>query len=128
MRHPTSAGDPLNGQQSARPAPVFETDRLSVRLATVDDADLFYALWTNGQVMRYVGFPNGLPIARQELVERLSKQGPSEFNTLLVVVLKATGESIGECKLSVPDEEGVAEPDCKLLPEFWAKYKGRAKA
>ena len=81
---------------------VFETERLVVRTATVEDADLFYALWTDPRVMKHVGFPQGLRITQSELEERLSKQRGSEFERLLVVELKATGQAIGECKLDTP--------------------------
>jgi [ribosomal protein S5]-alanine N-acetyltransferase len=103
---------------------VFETERLVVRTATQEDADLFFALWTNPQVMQNVGFPHGLRLTRHELEERLSKQGKSEFEHLLVVELKSTGQAIGECWLSHPNEEGIAEPDVKLLPEFWGHKYG----
>jgi len=103
---------------------VLETARLAVRTATVEDVALFYALWTDPRVMTYVGFPQGLRITRGELEERLSTQGESEFERLLVVELKATGQAIGECKLGRPDEEGVAEPDLKLMPEFWGHGYG----
>jgi RimJ/RimL family protein N-acetyltransferase len=103
---------------------IFETERLIVRTATVEDVDLFYALWTNPQVMKNVGFPHGLRVTRSELKERLSKQGRSEFEQLLVVEPKATGQAIGKCKLSYPDEEGIADPDIKLLPEFWGHKYG----
>lgn len=109
---------------SSSPGLVFETERLNVRIATMEDVDLFYALWTNPQVMKNVGFPYGLRTTRHEIAERLSKQGKSEFEQLLVVELKATGQAIGECKLSDPDEEGIAEPDIKLLPEFWGHKYG----
>jgi RimJ/RimL family protein N-acetyltransferase len=104
--------------------PVFETERLAVRTATVRDVDLFYALWTNPQVMTNVGFPQGLRITREQLEERLAKQGGSEFEQLLVIELRATGQVIGECKLSRPNEEGIAEPDIKLLPAFWGHKYG----
>jgi RimJ/RimL family protein N-acetyltransferase len=103
---------------------VFETERLIVRLSTVDDVGLFYALWTSPQVMKHVGFPQGLPTTRSEIEESLSKPGETEFERLLVVELKATGQAIGECALSCPDEEGIAEPDIKLLPEFWGHRYG----
>jgi RimJ/RimL family protein N-acetyltransferase len=105
-------------------SPVIETERLIVRPATEEDVDLFYALWTNPQVMKNVGFPHGLRITRSEIRERLSKGGGSEFKQLLVVELKATGQTIGEGKLSYPDEEGIAEPDIKLLPAFWGHKYG----
>ena len=103
---------------------VLETERLAVRLATEGDVDLFYSLWTNPEVMRYVGFPSGLPVTRRQLKQRLWAQAGSEFERLLVVELKATAQAIGECKLSCPDEAGVAEPDVKLLPEFWGHKYG----
>lgn len=108
----------------SRQAVIFETERLVVRAAGEEDVDLFYALWTDPRVMRNVGFPEGLPVTRDGLKETLSKQGRSEFDRLLVVQLKTTGRAIGECKLSSPDRSGVAEPDVKLLPEFWGHRYG----
>jgi RimJ/RimL family protein N-acetyltransferase len=103
---------------------VFETERLIVRTATLEDVGLFYALWTHPQVMEHVGFPQGLRMTRNDVRERLLKRGRSEFEPLLVVVLKTTGQAIGECKLSYPNEERIAEPDIKLLPEFWGHKYG----
>jgi ribosomal-protein-alanine N-acetyltransferase len=103
---------------------IFETERLRVRTATVEDVDLVYALWTDPRVMRHVGFPQGLRVTRQELGERLAHQGPSPFEQVLVVESKATGQAVGVCKVGSPDEEGIAEPDLKLLPEFWGHKYG----
>jgi len=108
----------------SRQAAIFETERLVVRAAGEEDVDLFYALWTDPQAMRNVGFPKGLPVTRDGLRETLSRQGRSEFDRLLVVQLKAAGQPIGECKLSSPDRNGVAEPDVKLLREFWGHRYG----
>jgi len=41
-----------------------------------------------------------------------------------VVVLKATGQRIGECKLGHVKEDGIAETDVKLLPDFWGHKYG----
>ncbi len=103
---------------------VFETERLVVKTATVEDTDLFYALWTDPRVMRNVGFLGGLPVTQDELRKTLSEQKGSEFQRLLVVQLKATGQIIGECKLSLPNENGIAEPDLKLLPQYWGQKYG----
>jgi len=105
-------------------AVIFETERVVVRAAEEDDADLFYALWTDPRVMRNVGFPKGLSVTRDKLKDRLSRQGESEFDRILVVQLKDTGQAIGECKLSRPDQNGIAEPDVKLLPRFWGHKYG----
>jgi RimJ/RimL family protein N-acetyltransferase len=103
---------------------IFGTERLVVRAASVGDVDLFYSLWTDPRVMSNVGFPRGIPVDKDDLKERLSTQNGSEFEQLLVVELRATGRAIGQCALSLPDEEGIAEPDIKLLPEFWGHKYG----
>lgn len=103
---------------------VFETERLTVRIATVNDVHLFHTLWNDPKVMENVGFPQGLRITESELKERLSKQGECEFEQLLVVELKASGQAIGECKLSKPNQEGIVNPDVKLLPQFWGHKYG----
>ncbi len=95
-----------------------------VKTATEEDTDVFYALWTDPRVMTNVGFPQGLPVTRDQLKDTLSRQGMSEFEQLLVVQLKETGEAIGECKLSRPNQTGIAEPDVKLLPQYWGQKYG----
>ncbi|MBN1813051.1 MAG: GNAT family N-acetyltransferase [Anaerolineae bacterium] len=104
---------------------VFETERLIVRIATEDDVALFHALWTNPQVMTYVGFPQGIPLTLKGMKARPLKISESPFDCHLVVELKETGRAIGESKLASPDEEGIAGPDLKLLPEFWGHKYGQ---
>lgn len=104
---------------------VFETERLRIRTATAVDAELLYILWTDPQVMTFVGFPQGLRITRAEIAASLEKQDPAQvFDRYLMVELRATGEAIGECKLGTPDAEGIAETDVKLLPQFWGHKYG----
>ena len=104
---------------------VFETKRLRVRVATPADIDHYLALWGNPRVMVHVGFPRGLPVDRDELLEKLADQGSEVFNTRLVVENRENGAALGECKLARPDEAGIAEPDIKLLPQYWGQGYGR---
>lgn len=46
---------------------VLTTDRLVVRRAGAADAELIYGLWTNPEVMHFVGFPKGLSITIGEV-------------------------------------------------------------
>ncbi len=103
---------------------VFHTDRLIIQRATVADADMFFALWTDPAVMQHVGFPQGLPITQQEIEEKLRNQGEGVYGRLLVVVLQATGERIGECFMTQANQAGIAETDVKLLPAFWGHKYG----
>ena len=57
---------------------VFKTRRLAVRLARIDDVEIFYQLWTYPQIMSNVGFPNGLSITRKDVKRMISESGPSE--------------------------------------------------
>jgi RimJ/RimL family protein N-acetyltransferase len=103
---------------------VFETERLTVRKATADDAAFYHMLWTHPKVMKHVGFPEGLPITKDEIREQLNDDPDAEFDRRLVIEKKATGKRIGECKLALPDDEGIVEPDIKLLPEYWGQGYG----
>jgi RimJ/RimL family protein N-acetyltransferase len=104
---------------------VFETKRLLIRTACTDDAELYFALWTDPTVMSNVGFPSGLRITLPE-IEVLLKEQPaqSEFGRNLVVELLASQTPVGECKMYQPDEEGIAKTDVKLLPEYWGNRFG----
>jgi hypothetical protein len=66
---------------------VCETDRLALRPAG-GDAGLFYNLWTDPRVMTNVGFPRGIPITIDEIRTRIRNQGESEFDQLIVVILR----------------------------------------
>lgn len=108
---------------------MFETSRLLVRTAKEGDAELYLRIWTDPRIMRFVGFPHGLKITLEEINEQIREAGDSEFDCRLVVVLKETGEPIGEAKLHRPDEEGISKTDVKLLPSAWGhRYGTEVKA
>lgn len=105
---------------------VFETERLVIRRAEAvdEDVDFFLRLWNDPRVMKFVGFPYGLEINREEVRKVLEKPSQAGLDARLVVVRKADGALIGECKLGEPDEEGLSETDVKLLPEYWGNGYG----
>ena len=105
--------------------PLLTTARLSVQPATVADAPLIHALWTDPQVMAFVGFPQGLPITLAVVEARLAQPEADPSGRLLSVRHKTTGQAIGHLKLAWPDVHGIAEPDIKLLPECWGQGYGR---
>lgn len=89
---------------------VFETKRLRAFVATSVDAYLFYSLRTNPRVMKYVGFPFGLPITLEDIERRLAEQSGQILDARLVVKLRESGQSIGECKLGSPNQDSAAIP------------------
>ncbi|MEW5825737.1 MAG: GNAT family protein [Candidatus Bipolaricaulota bacterium] len=100
---------------------LFNTQCLAVRRAVADDAPFILSLWSDPQVMRFVGFPRGLPTAARDVSQRLRLPGRSP---LLVVEYRETGEPVGQCLLGAPDECGVCEPDIKLTPCQWGRGYG----
>ena len=105
---------------------IFQTSRLLIRKAVPESADikLFYDLWTDPRVMVNVGFPSGLQITPEEIAATIRSQTDSEFDKKLIVELRETKALIGECKLGLPDLEGISETDIKLLPEYWGHGYG----
>ncbi len=103
---------------------VLSTERLLVYVGDRNDVDLFYRLWNEPKVMANVGYPLGLQITREEIATQLQNQEGQILDARLVIVLKSTGHSIGECKLGAPDECGTSTTDVKLLPAFWGKKYG----
>ena len=103
-----------------------ETERLRNTPALADSVhvEFLYRIWTTPEVMRFVGFPEGLRTDRQQIRAQLEKPRQSEYDRCLLVALEESGELIGECKLGTPDENGVAHTDVKLLPEHWGKGYG----
>ena len=104
---------------------VFETDRLRVRAARPDDVELIHSLWSDPRVMTFVGFPQGLPTSQAEIRSQIERDASRPYRRLLIAEQACDGQAIGECKLGAPDEEGVCEPDIKLLPAAWRRGYGR---
>jgi len=106
------------------PSDIFTTPRLAIRRARSEDAAFLNRLWKNPRVMTNVGFPQGLPITREQIKVQIARQGASVYDKYLIVTLRESGEPIGECKLGSPDLQGISTTDVKLSPEFWGQRYG----
>jgi RimJ/RimL family protein N-acetyltransferase len=108
---------------TADPGVRFETPRLVVRAAVAEDARFIEALWSDPRVTRYVGFPLGIPSARDDVPRRI-RRGDG-LTALLIAEERETREPIGQCMLGAPNPCGACEPDIKLAPPFWGRGYGR---
>jgi len=86
---------------------------------------MYSELWNNPDVMRNVGFPRGLRISREKIMNKIQGYDESVFDKTLVVLNKKTLEKMGECKLGFPNKDLIASTDIKLLPRFWKKGYGK---
>lgn len=64
-----------------------------IRNATVSDASLLCRWWRDGKIMAHAGFPNGLNITEDEIIEKLSRDSDDTYRRLIIEV---DGESVGE--------------------------------
>jgi len=110
---------------SRRTRGIFRTSRLRIRPAAIDDVELIYSLWTDPRVMQLVGFPNGIPTSQEEIRAQIERDADRHGIRLLIAEREPDEQPIGQCKLGAPDQDGVCEPDVKLLPAFWRQGYGR---
>lgn len=105
----------------------LETNRLVIcpAIAEEEDVSFLFRLWTNPEVMRFVGFPKGLRTSLGEINAQLEGYEPGEFDRTLIVSKRQDGVRVGECKLGSADEEGIAHTDVKLLPKYQGMGYGK---
>jgi len=104
----------------------IETKRLILRTPTRDDFEFLKSMWQNGEVMKFVGWPNGLKQPDKNIYDWIDN-GETESKLRFVVEDKESKRPIGETgyrfDVDYPFAEGKksAAPDIKLIPEFWGK-------
>ncbi len=109
---------------------IFETERLTVKLArsSTETIDNYHRLWNSSEVMKFVGFPEGLGIAKSEIKKQLTEdaktKSSSSYDRSLAVYEIESGNFVGECKLGSFNKELISETDVKFLPEYWGKGYG----
>ena len=98
-----------------------ETERLEHRALRVEDAEAFFALNSNLDVMRYTGEPRlqSLAEARDALANY------RDFDTVGYgrwgCVLKSNRSVIGFCGLKYLDELDAVDIGFRFLPEYWGQ-------
>jgi len=104
----------------------IKTKRLILRTPTRDDFEFLKSMWENGEVMKFVGFPNGLKQTDEKIYQWIENCQANE-KLRLVIEDKASHRAIGETGYRfdieypfVKGKKSVA-PDIKLIPEFWGK-------
>ncbi len=99
----------------------IETAHLLLRKFTPDDFEAMYALWTDGEAMRYVQ-PDGWPHTREEsrgilrrAIEFFEQHGFGQW----AVIYKETGRMIGYCGLKFLNDVPEVELLYGVSKEFW---------
>lgn len=83
---------------------MIQYENLTIRQAEAADAKQLVMWWNDGSVMAHVGFPNGLEITEEEVIERLGNGQ---------MVIEESNCLIGECNYREVND-GTAEIGIKI--------------
>jgi [ribosomal protein S5]-alanine N-acetyltransferase len=102
---------------------ILETDRLLIREYVEDDAEVFFKLNTDPQVIRFVPDKPLLSVeqARQILVDHPIADYRKHGFGRGACILKSTGEQIGFAGLKYLEELGEVDVAYRLLPAHWGQ-------
>ncbi|MBU5591237.1 GNAT family N-acetyltransferase [Clostridium sp. MSJ-4] len=100
------------------------TDKISIKETDENELLNVMNLWNNGEVMFYVGFPNGLNVTMEKLKGWLNGVNQNEMCRHFSIYAENVGYC-GETFYSIDLEHDLATLDIKLLPA--AQGKGIAE-
>lgn len=83
--------------------------KFRIRNATAQDAEKLREWWNDGKVMAHAGFPNGLGISEQEIIESLEKDNCLHRR----LMIEFDGEPVGEMSYRTTEEK-MAEIGIKI--------------
>jgi len=88
---------------------VFSTDRLGVRNLTHTDITLITRWWNDGNIMKDMGFVNGMGVTESDIYSRFENQLKNNSAILerriYIITDKKTGKAIGELQYGELDLE-----------------------
>jgi RimJ/RimL family protein N-acetyltransferase len=65
---------------------LLKKDNLTIRNATIEDANLLCSWWNDGKIMAHAGFPNGLGITEDSIKEKLLTDSDDKYRRLIIEV------------------------------------------
>ncbi len=83
---------------------------IQIRNALASDAEQICAWWNDGEVMAHAGFPKGLGIAKEEVIEEICSN--DDLNRLCIILYD--GVPIGEMNYRIARESHIAEIGIKI--------------
>src|SRR5438105_9858766 len=102
---------------------ILETDRLFLREYVEEDAEAFFKLNSDPEVMRFVPDKPLLNVeqARQTLIDHPIADYRRHGFGRGACILKSTGEQIGLAGLKYVDELGEVDVAYRLMPRYWGQ-------
>ena len=102
---------------------ILETDRLLLREYVEEDAEAFFKLNSDPEVLRFVPDKRLLDVeqARQTLIDHPIADYRKYGFGRGACILKSTGEQIGFAGLKYLEELGEVDVAYRLLPKYWGQ-------
>lgn len=106
----------------------IETERTIIRLPKTSDFNFLKEMWLNGEVMKYVGFPNGLKVSDEDINSWVNNANENRMR--LIVDDRETGQPIAETgwqkdtKYPYANGRKSASLDIKIVKPFWGRGYG----
>jgi len=99
---------------------IFETERLRIRHFTIHDADNYFALQSNADVMRYIRPPRTREESDSFLKDKILATPADDYKGIWLVEKKEGGQFLG-CFviIPIPDDESKTQLGYSFLPEHW---------
>lgn len=69
---------------------IIRFENLVIRNATSNDAQILCNWWNDGKVVAHAGYPNGLGITTQDIIEDLSKDNDDYHRRLITINFLST--------------------------------------
>ena len=99
-------------------------NKLVIKKTKSEDLENVMSLWNDGEVMKYVGFPNGIGVTVERLEKWLIQMDQNENANHFSIYHEDLGYC-GETFYSIDAEHGLGMLDIKLFPK--ARGKGIAR-
>lgn len=95
----------------------LKDNKLIIRPANGNDAEILCNWWGDGRIMAHAGFPNGIQTDIDKLIDRLSK----ENDNARTLIIETDSNRIGEMSYGI--EDSIAEIGIKIC-DFTYQEKG----
>ena len=107
----------------------IETERLLLREYTIDDFDALYEIMSDAETMQHYPAPFDAARTRRWIEWNLENYAQYGFG-LWAVVLKETGEFIGDCGLTLQNIDGEMLPEIgyHIHKKYWRRGFGKEAA
>ena len=108
---------------------MIETERLILREDTIDDFEALYEIVSDSETMQHYPSPFGEEKTRGWITWNLENYAKYGFG-LWAVVLKETGEFIGDCGITIQNIDGEMLPEIgyHIHKKYWRRGYGKEAA